>query len=68
MGELVSLSKAKRILGSKAKGLTDTQIIELVNTLHLMAREHICYDGSKKEFRLNGNNTSQKGTRLHSNL
>lgn len=46
--QLVSVAKARRILGSLANTLDDNQVKELLHTLHLMARQQLCYDGSKK--------------------
>ena len=47
--QIVSISKARRLLGSKAKLMSDTQVKSLVDALHLLAREHLCYSGSKDE-------------------
>lgn len=44
----VSTAKARRILGSLANELSDDQIREIIHTLHLLAREQLCYNGSKK--------------------
>ena len=46
--ELVSISKARRILGTLADDLTDDQVKEILHTLHLLARKQLCYTGSKK--------------------
>lgn len=44
----LSISKARRILGKRADSLSDDQIRELLTTLHLLARQHLGYNGSKK--------------------
>lgn len=44
---LVSVSKARRILGTLSDTMADDQVIELVHCLHLLAREQLCYNGSK---------------------
>lgn len=44
----VSIAKARRILGSLANELSDDQVREIIHTLHLLAREQLCYNGSKK--------------------
>ena len=46
--ELVSISKARRILGTLANDLSDDQVKEILHTLHLLARKQLCYTGSKK--------------------
>lgn len=45
--ELVSISRARRILGTLADDLTDDQVKEILHTLHLLAREQLWYNGSK---------------------
>ena len=47
--ELVSISKARRILGTLANDLSDDQVKEILHTLHLLAREQLWYNGSNKE-------------------
>lgn len=47
MSETISVYKARRILGSLASNLSDDQVIEIVQTLHLLARDRLCYNGSK---------------------
>lgn len=49
MQEFVSTTKARRILGKLADNLSDDQVKEIIRTLHLLAREQLCYNGSKKE-------------------
>lgn len=44
---LVSVPKARRILGSLTQDLSDDQVKDLVHSLHLLAREQLCYNGSK---------------------
>ena len=48
MEELVSISKARRILGTLANDLSDDQVKEILHTLHLLAREQLWYNGSKE--------------------
>lgn len=44
---VVSIAKARRILGSTAKSMSDNQIKELIHFLHLLAKEQLIYNGSK---------------------
>ena len=44
----ISISRARRILGSKYAHLTDDQVREIITTLHLLARDVLGYNGSKK--------------------
>lgn len=44
----VSISKARRILGTLADDLSDDQIQDMLNYLTLLAREKLWYNGSKK--------------------
>lgn len=44
---LISVSKARRILGTLSNTMNDDQVIELIHCLHLLARERLCYNGSK---------------------
>lgn len=46
---VVTVSKARRILGDLATELSDDQVKEILHTLHLLAKEHLCYNGSKEE-------------------
>jgi hypothetical protein len=46
---VVTVSKARRILGDLAIELSDDQVKEILHTLHLLAKEHLCYNGSKDE-------------------
>lgn len=45
--EIVSLAKARRILGASANSMSDNQVRELIYTLHLLAKEQLVYSGSK---------------------
>ncbi len=54
---IVSVSKARRLLGSLSDNMTDDQVQELVHTLHLIAREQLCYNGSKVNGVLNHETT-----------
>jgi hypothetical protein len=44
---VVSIQRARRILGSVAKSMNDDQVRELINFLHLLAKEQLVYTGSK---------------------
>lgn len=44
---VVSIQRARRILGSAAKSMNDDQVRELINFLHLLAKEQLVYTGSK---------------------
>lgn len=44
----VGISKARRILGSKYAHLSDDQVREILTTLHLLAKDVLGYNGSKK--------------------
>jgi hypothetical protein len=46
---LVSLAKARRILGEAASDLSDNQMIEIIQSLHLLAKSHLLYNGSNNE-------------------
>lgn len=46
---IISLSKARRILGSLARSLNDTQVIEIIHALHLLAKHQLSYNGSNNE-------------------
>ena len=47
MEKTISVAAARRRLGSLAKAMTDDQVQEMLNTLHLLAREQVLYNGSK---------------------
>jgi hypothetical protein len=57
LDQLVSVSKARRILGTLADNLSDDQVKELLHTLHLLAREQLWYNGSKEEMSSHESNT-----------
>ena len=57
MEKIVSISKARRTLGTLAEELSDDQVRELVNSLRLLAREYLLYNGSKVNE--NDNNSQQ---------
>lgn len=44
---IISVEKARRILGGLSKNLDDNQVREIIYSLHLLAREQLCYNGSK---------------------
>lgn len=44
---VVSIQRARRILGSTAKYMNDDQVRELIHFLHLLAKEQLVYTGSK---------------------
>ena len=48
-GNVVSISKARRILGELADDISDDQMRELLHALHLLAREQLVYNGSKDD-------------------
>ena len=55
---VVSVQKARRILGSAAKSMNDDQVRELIHSLHVLAKEQLVYTGSKDvnyELRLSDN-------------
>lgn len=56
MQKMVSLEKARRTLGPLAKHLTDDQVRQIINSLHLLAKEQLMYNGSKVDE--NGSTTS----------
>lgn len=48
MGSLVvSVQKARRILGTLAHSMSDDQVKDLIYSLHLLAKEQLVYNGSK---------------------
>lgn len=47
MPGIVSITTARRILGTVADKLSDDQISNLINNLSLLAKEQILYNGSK---------------------
>lgn len=46
-GLIISVEKARRILGELSKTMDDNQVIYIIHSLHLLAREQMCYNGSK---------------------
>jgi hypothetical protein len=49
MEKIVSISRARRTLGVLAKNLTDNQVRQMINMLHLLAKEQLVYNGSNNE-------------------
>jgi hypothetical protein len=47
MEKTISVPKARRILGKQAEHYSDNQVKEIVQTLKLLAREQLGYNGSK---------------------
>lgn len=45
----ISIKEARKILGKYSKQLTDTQILDIITTLSLLAKKYMCYNGSKKD-------------------
>ncbi len=44
---VVSVQKARRILGALASSMSDDQVKDLIYSLHLLAKEQLVYNGSK---------------------
>lgn len=44
---VVRVPKARRILGTLAHSMSDDQVKDLIYSLHLLAKEHLVYTGSK---------------------
>lgn len=44
---VVSVQKARRILGALANSMSDDQVKDLIYSLHLLAKEQLVYNGSK---------------------
>lgn len=44
---VVSVQKARRILGALASPMNDDQVKDLIYSLHLLAKEQLVYNGSK---------------------
>lgn len=53
----VTVPKARRILGKYSEELTDDQVREIIHTLHLLAKEQLCYNSSNIEVSSYGSNT-----------
>lgn len=45
---VISVKEARKLIGSSAAELNDTQIEELINTMSLLAKEFFKKSGSKK--------------------
>lgn len=45
---IISVKEARKLLGKPSEQLSDTQIGDIVHTLHLMARHYLHNSGSKK--------------------
>jgi hypothetical protein cdiviTM7_00950 len=48
-GIIMSVQKARRILGPLCKSMDDTQVKEIIMSLHLLAKEQLIYNGSNHE-------------------
>lgn len=46
---VISIQRARRILGSAAKSMNDNQVQDLIHFLHLLAKEQLVYTGSKDD-------------------
>lgn len=44
---VVSVQKARRILGTLANTMSDNQVKDIIYYLHLLAKEQLVYNGSK---------------------
>ncbi len=44
---VISVQKARRILGTLAHSMSDDQVKDLIYSLHLLAKEQLVYNGSK---------------------
>lgn len=44
---VVSVQRARRILGTLAHSMSDDQVKDLIYSLHLLAKEQLVYNGSK---------------------
>lgn len=47
MDKVVTIAKARRLLGKRAQELSDDQVRQMIHMLHLFAREQTLYNGSK---------------------
>ncbi|MBI1857169.1 hypothetical protein HYS01_02760 [Candidatus Saccharibacteria bacterium] len=45
----ISVKEARKILGKDSVGLSDNQMIEIIDTLTLMAKQYLQRSSSKKE-------------------
>lgn len=46
---VVSVQKARRILGTLAHSMSDDQVKDLIYSLHLLAKEQLVYNGSNHD-------------------
>lgn len=46
--QVISIKEARKLLGSPSKQLSDDQVREIINVLHLMARHYLQNSRSKK--------------------
>lgn len=44
---IISVQKARRVLGAFANYMSDDQVKDLIYSLHLLAKEQLMYNGSK---------------------
>ena len=51
--QLVTLVRARRILGNEYLHLSDDQVKEIIHTLHLLAREQLHQNGSNDKILVN---------------
>ena len=51
---IVSVSRARKILGTMSEEMTDNQVLDTIHFLHLLAKEQLLYTGSKDEKQTNG--------------
>jgi hypothetical protein len=52
MSPVISVKAARRLLGKSSDKLSDNQVIDLLLTLKLLARQQLGYSGSKNEYKL----------------
>ncbi len=53
---IVSIEKARRVLGAYGRQFSDDQVRDIIHTLKLLAREQLGYTGSKKVSSYESNN------------
>lgn len=46
---IISVQKARRVLGTLANCMSDDQVKGLIYSLHLLAKEQLMYNGSKHD-------------------
>lgn len=44
---VISVQKARKILGTLASPMSDDQVKDIIYSLHLLAKEQLVYNGSK---------------------